>query len=300
MRHGIVPASHADLLDRPLPAILTTEMPDGRLQSTVIWFSRDGDDVLVNTMLEFRKARNLLARPRATLLVLEPEGERRWVEVRARVTREPEGATEHLDALARAYCGVEPYFGAVVPAELAAVEHPTLFRLRPLAVTTGPSALPEPRGRPSSPAALPPPRACRGEPQLPASHLPLLARPLLAALGTPLREGAQVHPTWFERDGNDLLVNTTLERAKGRNLTRDPRATILVVDPSDATRWIEVRGDVDLILERARDHLDRLTRRYTSHPSYYGHVYPAGRATRETRVTVRIHPRRINVDAIHR
>jgi PPOX class probable F420-dependent enzyme len=128
----------------------------------------------------------------------------------------------------------------------------------------------------------------------------LLERPLLGALATPLRVGAQVHPTWFDLDGNDVLVNTTRERAKGRNLARDPRATLLVVDPGDASRWIEIRGDVDLLEEGALEHLDALTLRYTSHPCYYGHVYPAERAELETRVIARIHPRRVNVDAIHR
>jgi PPOX class probable F420-dependent enzyme len=128
----------------------------------------------------------------------------------------------------------------------------------------------------------------------------LLERALLGALATPLRTGAQVHPTWFDVDGNDLLVNTTRERAKGRNLARDPRATMLVVDPADASRWIEIRGDVELVEDGALEHLDRLTRRYTEHPSYYGHVYPTERAELETRVIARIHPRHINVDAIHR
>jgi hypothetical protein len=58
------PGSHVDLLDRPLPAVLTTEMPDGRFQSTVVWFNRDGGHILLNTMREFQKARNLRARPR--------------------------------------------------------------------------------------------------------------------------------------------------------------------------------------------------------------------------------------------
>jgi hypothetical protein len=34
---GLVPEGHLDLVDRPLPTVLTTEMPDGRLQSTVVW-----------------------------------------------------------------------------------------------------------------------------------------------------------------------------------------------------------------------------------------------------------------------
>jgi PPOX class probable F420-dependent enzyme len=266
----------------------------------VVWFSREGSDILVNTMREFRKARNLRERPRATILILEPSGERRWIEIRAEVTLHEEGAAEHLDALARAYCGVEPYFGAVVPAELAATEHPVLCRLHPVGVTTGPALLPAPSGGrgPGPPPA--PPHPCADEPQIPDSHRDLLERPLLGALSTPLRRGAQVHPTWFELEGNDLLVNTTRERAKGRNLARDPRATMLVVDPDDSGRWIEVRGDVDLVVEGALEHLDRLTRRYTSHARYYGSIYPLERRAQETRVVARIHPRRINRDAIQR
>lgn len=295
-----VPQSHADLLGRPLDVVMTTEMPDGRLQSTVVWFSIDGEDVVVNTMREFRKARNLRERPRATVLIMEPAGEWRWIEIRAEVSLEEEGAMAHLDELARSYCGVERYFGEVVPAELAETEHPLRCRLHPVSVTTGPALLPDRPGRPPAPALRVAARACEGEPPIPGSHRELLERPLLGALATPLRVGAQVHPTWFDLDGNDVLVNTTRERAKGRNLARDPRATMLVVDPADTSRWIEIRGDVDLIEEGALEHLDRLTRRYTSHPSYYGHVYPAERAERETRVIARIHPRRINVDAIHR
>ncbi len=92
------PGSHVDLLDRPLPAVLTTEMPDGRSQSTVVWFNRDGGHILLNTMREFQKARNLRARPRATLLVVEREGDQRWIEVRGSVLLEEDGALEHLNA----------------------------------------------------------------------------------------------------------------------------------------------------------------------------------------------------------
>ncbi len=96
------PGSHVDLLDRPLPAVLTTEMPDGRSQSTVVWFNRDGGHILLNTMREFQKARNLRARPRATLLVVEREGDQRWIEVRGSVLLEEDGALEHLNDSSRA------------------------------------------------------------------------------------------------------------------------------------------------------------------------------------------------------
>lgn len=294
VRRARVPSTHADLLDRTLDAVLTTEMPDGRLQSTVVWFSRDGDDVMVNTMREFQKARNLRDRPRATLLVMEPPEADRWVEIRGTVTRQDGGALEHLDSLARAYEGADHYFGGVIPATFAETEHPVLWRIKPVVVIVGPSSIGVGDARYSA-AWFPAYERCRDEPAIPDSHRALLERPLLAVISTHLRFGAQTHPTWFELDGNDVLVNTTLDRSKGRNLVRDRRATVLVVDPEDSTRWIEIRGDVDIETAGAIEQLDRVTRRYTSHPAYYGFVYPEERRGRETRIIARIHPRRINV-----
>jgi len=47
------------------------------------------------------------------------------------------------------------------------------------------------------------------------------------------------------------------------------------------------------------EHLDALTRKYTTHPRYYGYVYPADQQDSETRVICTIHARRITLDAIH-
>jgi PPOX class probable F420-dependent enzyme len=236
------------------------------------------------------------------VLVVDPSPGDRWIEVRGLVELEDDGAPEHLDELGRLYTGRSPYFGAVVQAELADVEHPVRVRLIPAAVVTGPSRPIEGRR-----TTRPPPahwgrrRPCADEPRLPPTHGDLLDRPVAAALSTRLPDGlAQTQPVWFEVDGNDLLVSTTRERRKGRNLEEDARATLLVVDPQDDGRWIEVRGDVDLIGADAVEQLDRLTRRYTTHPRFYGYVYPLQRLERETRVIVRVHPRRIVCDAIHR
>ena len=49
----------------------------------------------------------------------------------------------------------------------------------------------------------------------------------------------------------------------------------------------------------AVEHLDSLTRAYTTHPAFYGFVYPEAQRFRETRVIGRIHARRITLDAIH-
>jgi PPOX class probable F420-dependent enzyme len=298
----MIPASHADLLDRALPAVLTTEMPDGRLQSTVVWFDHEDGHVLVNTMREFQKARNLAARPRATLLVVEP-GPGRWVELRARVGPDGRDALAHLDALALRYTGAAPYFGRVVAASLAATEHPMVLRLVPTAVATGPTYIHGGTRTAAPPATTDAPAAtgCRDEPPLPATHADLFHRPIVVALSTRMPDGrAQTQPVWCSLDGNDVLVNTTRQRRKARNLARDPRATVLAVDPDDSSRWIEIRGDVTLSGDGAHDHLDRLTRAYTAHEHYYGGVYPLEQRDREDRVIVRVHPRRISCDAIHR
>ena len=297
-----LPVTHLDLIDRPLPTLLTTEMPDGRFQSTVVWSNREGDDVLLNTMREFRKARNLLVRPRATVLVVDPDDDVRWLEVRGTVALEDDGAMAHLDELTRLYMGEGPYFGHAVAAELAEVEHPVRVRLTPTATVVGRSGPVPTEQRTADP--LPPDwnerRSCDDDVPIPETDRSLLERPLTASMATRLPDGtAQMQPVWFERDDEDVLVNTTRERRKGRNLEADPRATLLVVDPGDDTRWIEIRADVDLGDDEVDEQLDRLTRRYTRHERFYGGVYPTERRERETRMVARLHPRRINRNAIH-
>lgn len=104
---------------------------------------------------------------------------------------------------------------------------------------------------------------------------------------------------WVDFDGEYALVNTTRERQKGRNMAANPKISLLVVDPANTGRFIQIRGWAELIEEGAIDHLDRMTRKYTSHPCYYGHVYPADQQARETRVISRIHATRVTLDAIH-
>jgi PPOX class probable F420-dependent enzyme len=141
-----------------------------------------------------------------------------------------------------------------------------------------------------------PPRAA-----IPDSHLDLLRRPIVGVLTTMLPSGQpQSSLVWVDFDGECARTNTTLERQKGRNMLADARVSLLVVDPDDTSRFVQVRGDAELIRDGAIDHLDGLTRSYTRHPCFYGHVYPLAQRNRETRVIVRIHARRVTLDAIHR
>ena len=135
---------------------------------------------------------------------------------------------------------------------------------------------------------------------VPASHLDLLTRPVCGVLTTMGGDGQpQSSLVWVDWDGACARVNTTLERQKGRNLAANPKVSLLVVDPDNPARYLQLRGHAELVFDDALDHLDKLTRRYTRHPGYYGHIYPVAQRWRETRVICRIHARRITLDAIH-
>ena len=136
---------------------------------------------------------------------------------------------------------------------------------------------------------------------IPADHLDLFDRPICGVLTTLGPNGQpQSSLVWIDHDGECARVNTTLERQEGRNMLADPRVSLLVVDPDDTGRFVQVRGDAELIVgDTTIEHLDALTRKYTRHPRFYGFVYPETQRALETRVIVRIHPRRVSVDAIH-
>jgi PPOX class probable F420-dependent enzyme len=141
----------------------------------------------------------------------------------------------------------------------------------------------------------------RAGPTIPDSHRDLFERAICAVFTTMGDDGRpQSSLVWTDLDGDCPRVNTTLERQKGRNLLANRRVSLLVVDPDDTSRFVQVRGDAELVPEGAIEHLDELTRAYTTHPAFYGHVYPAARQAAESRVMVRIHPRRVTLDAIHR
>ncbi|HEX2369120.1 MAG TPA: PPOX class F420-dependent oxidoreductase [Acidimicrobiia bacterium] len=135
---------------------------------------------------------------------------------------------------------------------------------------------------------------------IPASHLDLLARTIHGVFTTMGSDGQpQSSLMWIDTDGTCARVNTTLQRQKGRNLLGNPKVSLLVVDPDNTARFIQIRGDAELIRDGALEHLDALTRRYTRYPRYYGFCYQDEQQARETRIICRIHARRITLDAIH-
>jgi PPOX class probable F420-dependent enzyme len=136
---------------------------------------------------------------------------------------------------------------------------------------------------------------------IPDSHLDLLNRPVHGVLTTLMPDGQpQSSLVWCDYDGECARVNTTAQRQKGRNMLANPKVSLLIVDPDDTSRYLEIRGEVELIEAGALEHLDQITRQYTCHPQYYGYIYPVEQKERETRLICRIHARKITLDAIHK
>ncbi len=132
-----IPASHRDLVECPPVAALTTVMPDGSPQTSVVWCDFDGEYLRVNTMRGFAKERNMRRDPRVTLLCYDPREPLRYLEVRGTVVEMTEAdAGEHLDDLASKYAGRPVrFFGDSIPARFAETQTPVLCRIRPTHVT---------------------------------------------------------------------------------------------------------------------------------------------------------------------
>jgi PPOX class probable F420-dependent enzyme len=134
MKPAAIPDSHRDLLERPINATLVTVMPSGQPQATVVWCGLEGPYVMLSTMRGFQKERNMRARPKVSLVVVDPDSSGRWIEVRGTVELIDSGALADLDELTALYAGVAHYFGDVVPAELAETEIPVTCRITPTRV----------------------------------------------------------------------------------------------------------------------------------------------------------------------
>src|SRR2546423_10914718 len=105
--------------------------------------------------------------------------------------------------------------------------------------------------------------------KLPPEDAELLTEPQIANIASVLRDGSpHVVPVWIDTDGEALLFNTFKGSVKHRNLERDPRVAISVVDKADPYRKVLVRGSVEFVEEGADAHLDKLAKKYLNQDTY--------------------------------
>jgi PPOX class probable F420-dependent enzyme len=111
-----------------------------------------------------------------------------------------------------------------------------------------------------------------------------------ATVATVMPDGSpEATVVWIETDGTYIYMNTAFPRLKARNLERDPRVAITVIDcehPYDNV--LAIRGRAELILEGADEHIDKLSRLYEGKP--FTNFRPD-----QTRVIVKVTPERIHV-----
>lgn len=118
----------------------------------------------------------------------------------------------------------------------------------------------------------------------------LLKGKAFAHVATLMSDGSpQVTPVWVDHEGDTLVFNTSVGRLKHRNLKRDGRVALSMVDPEDPYTALLVRGKVtEITTEGADDHINALSKRYLGVDEY-----PFA-APGEERVIVRVEPEKVS------
>lgn len=105
-----VPASHAAILQSKSLVFLATVNASGAPQVSPVWFDTEGGLIRLNSAKGRLKDKNMRARKRVSLAVVDPENMYRWVGIQGTVVEITEtGADAHIDALAKKYLGKDTY-----------------------------------------------------------------------------------------------------------------------------------------------------------------------------------------------
>ena len=111
--------------------------------------------------------------------------------------------------------------------------------------------------------------------------------PNLAIVATLMKNGSpQATMVWVDHDGDHVIINTPKGTQKDRNLARDGRLAICVIDRDLPTRYVQIRGRVIDVVggEEAWQHINKLSQKYS------GRDYPM----QQERVKVTIEVRHVS------
>jgi PPOX class probable F420-dependent enzyme len=126
---------------------------------------------------------------------------------------------------------------------------------------------------------------------IPEKYVDLFQKRAFANLGTLMPDGRpQVTPVWCDFDGQHVIFNSARGRQKDRNVRRDPRVALAIVDPDNPYRYLEIRGTVVEITEDGADqHIDKMAKKYLG-VDKYPYAKPG-----EVRVMYKIRPEHTSV-----
>jgi len=105
---------------------------------------------------------------------------------------------------------------------------------------------------------------------IPEKYRDLFSKKAFASLGTLMPDGRpQVTPVWVDLEADLVIINSAKGRQKDRNLRRDPRVALAIIDPENPYRYLEIRGRVKEITEQgAATHIDKMAKKYLGVDKY--------------------------------
>ncbi len=128
--------------------------------------------------------------------------------------------------------------------------------------------------------------------QIPEKYMDLVTKKkAFADLATVMPDGSpQVTPVWFDYTDGKIRVNTARGRIKDKNMSRNSKVALAIMDPDNAYRHIQIRGKVTRVTEEGADqHIDSLAKKYMGQEKY------PFRQPGEVRVTYEIEPTSFSV-----
>jgi len=96
-------------------------------------------------------------------------------------------------------------------------------------------------------------------------------------------------PVWVDTDGEHVIFNTSVGRAKERHLRRDPRVSVTVLPAENQQAgYVSVSGTAEIVEEGAFEHIDQMAQKYIGQDKY-PYLQPG-----EQRVVVKVTPEKID------
>ena len=125
---------------------------------------------------------------------------------------------------------------------------------------------------------------------IPEQFTDLFTKVAFAHLATLMANGSpQVTPVWCDFDGTHIRVNSAKGRVKDKNMRRNKRVALSIMDPGNSYRHLDVQGEITEITEQGADaHIDALAKKYLGKDKY------PFRAPGEVRVIYKILPSKVS------
>ena len=128
-----------------------------------------------------------------------------------------------------------------------------------------------------------------GHSQLSLDVIKLIEDKNLAFVATLMKDGSpQITPTWIDLVKGLIIINTAKGRVKQKNLSRDNRVAVSIVDHRNPYNMVTIRGKVIEQMEKGADeHIDKMAKKYLGVDKY------PFRTEKEKRILLKILPEKV-------